>query len=404
MLSAGLADADPEVMAGDAGACEAAIERHGGTAEASGDAVVGVFGQREIREDDALRAGRAALEIRDAVPGIAIGAEAGEVFVGDRGATGAAFKAAARLRHDARAGEIRIGDTLRRLLTGSPEARRLGVEAPPEHPFVGREPELDALQAAFERCLHDGCTAVTVAGPAGIGKSRLARELALRLSEKATVVVGRCPSYGDSVAYRPLAEIVDQLGAPLEPAVLAAVGRSEGTSQPGEISWAFRRLFEHAAEERPLAVVVEDIHWAESTLLDLLDYLVAFSNGPPILLVCLTRPERCETRPPYGTLLALAPLGDEAARRLIAPLAPGEAERIVETAEGNPLFLEQLAAVTAEGEALPTTIQAVLAARLDRLPRRERVVLEHASVQGRTFYAGALEEQDPALLVKPRAP
>jgi tetratricopeptide (TPR) repeat protein len=159
------------------------------------------------------------------------------------------------------------------------------------------------------------------------------------------------------------------------------------------------------ARERPLVMIVEDVHWAEPTLLDFLEYLVAFSSGQPILLVCIARPEFVEARPasvapqPNRSLLVLDALSDAEARQLVESagaddLGPRTMARIVETAEGNPLFLEQLVAVGAEsGEAaLPSTIQAVLAARIDRLEPGERAVLEHASIQGRSFYAGAVEE------------
>src|SRR5205085_3518120 len=167
--------------------------------------------------------------------------------------------------------------------------------------------------------------------------------------------------------------------------------------------WAVRRLFEAVARRRPLVVCVEDVHWAQPTLLDLLEYLVGFSSGAPILLVCLARPELLEARPGWAapqegrSLLALDPLPEEDARKLVVSLGADRLDervrsRIVETGEGNPLFLEQLLAVQAAGEAetLPRTLQAVLAARIDRLEPDERTALQLAAVEGRSFHRGAL--------------
>ena len=218
---------------------------------------------------------------------------------------------------------------------------------------------------------------------------------------------GGCPSYGEGVTYRPLAEIVGRLGGregveallgdgAAAQKVLTAAGLSEGQAQAEETFWAVRRLLEVAAAERPLVVVLEDLHWAEPTLLDLVEYLAVFSSGHPILFVCAARPELLETRPSWAApgrpVIVLDPLPEDHARRLVAAagaLAPGAAERIVETAEGNPLFLEQLVAVGATPGELPSSIQAVLAARLARLEPAERAVLEDAAVQGRSFYADA---------------
>ncbi len=453
--SAGL---DPEsmhsVLDRYADLCGAVIERHGGTvAGYFGEAVVGVFGQAEVHEDDPLRAVRAAVELRDAVAGLArdrglqlgvkLGVESGEVFIGagarrSRFAAGGAFNAAASLQGTAPEGEILLGDTIHGLVDDAVRAERLSqaqawrlvelesdgltsVRAPAS-PFVGRQGELDALRGAFARARDEQtCGAVTVVGPAGIGKSRLARELIADLGEGATVVVGRCPSYGEGVTYRPLAEIVGQLGGSdpwqrvsellggdetMAQMVLGAVGLSDAPTEAEETFWAVRRMFERLAEARPLVVVVEDIHWAESTLLDLLEYLIAFVSGHAILLVCLARPELLETRPawvapqPNRSLLVLDALSAADARRLVedAGVGSGTASRIVETAEGNPLFLEHLAAVGAESgdAALPSSIQGVLAARIDRLEPGERELLEQASVQGRSFYVGAVEEPDRA--------
>ena len=470
--STGLAERlDPETLHGlldrYSEMCGAVIERHGGTVEGFiGDAVVGVFGLRRLNEDDALRAVRAAVELREAcealsaelerVRGVEIsmklGVESGEVFLsaGARRApfaVGDAYNVASRLEGTAPSGEILLGENVYELVRDSVRAERLeplalkgrtgrvqpwrlldldgdGAARPltVRSRFVGRERELETLRAAYARALdEEACQAVAIVGPAGIGKSRLAFELVSELEDEATVAVGRCLSYGEGVAYRPLAEIVQRLGES-DPSewldevlegdeqaarlILSAIGLSDRPAQSEEIHWAVRRLFERVAGQRPLVIFVEDVHWAEPALLDLLDYLVAFSSGPPILLACLARPEFLETRPawagrlPGRSLVVLDALSDADARQLVEDaggadtVEPGTAVRIVETAEGNPLFLEQLAAVGAgNGEGgLPSTIQAVLAARIDRLEPEERAVIEHASVEGRIFHVGAVAE------------
>jgi len=464
---------DPESLHGVLDRCSRVsadvLERHGGTVEEYvGDAVVGVFGLRERHEDDPLRAVRAALELREAVAalgtelerdhgirvGLRFGVTSGEVFVGAgarRGtlARGDAMNVAAGLGEAAAEGEILLGERAYGLVAADVRAepveplavrgrqakvaawRLLGLKTDEPlalgssaTPFLARASELRELRAALERATGErSCRLVTVVGPPGIGKSRLARELVAEVGDEASVVVGRCLSYGDGITYRPLAEIIRQrAGADPERCiaghvagddradlivrrVLGAIGRSGELAQSGETFWAVRRLSEAVARDRPLVVVVEDAHWADSTLLDLLEYVVAFSTGSPILLVCLARPELLERRAswaapqPSSSLLVLDALARTDALALVETLAgnalePHVADRIVATAEGNPLFLEQLLAVQAEGEAttLPPSIEAVLAARIDQLEPRERDVLVHASVEGRSFHAGAVAE------------
>jgi predicted ATPase len=287
-------------------------------------------------------------------------------------------------------------------------------------PFVGREQQLNALAAALGQAREERtCRLVTVTGPPGIGKSRLVREFTASLGEEATVVVGRCLSYGEGITYRPLAEIVRQLGPdpatrlaellegdaqaePMTRAVLGTVGVAETVGGSDDTFWAFRRLFEALAHERALVAVFEDLHWAEPRLLDLLDSVTAFSSGAPIVLLCLARPELLERRPEWAVPgpdrigLSLEPLSEDEARAMIVTLEPGldeEAfEQIVERAEGNPLFLEQLVAAVREGAEpkLSATVQALLAARIGQLATPERSLLEHASVEGRTFHRGAV--------------
>jgi DNA-binding SARP family transcriptional activator len=445
--------------------CAEVIERHGGTVEEfAGDAVVGVFGLHERHEDDPLRAARAALELREAGPAVRIGIASGEVFAGtgarrQRFVTGDAMTVADGLGEAAAEGEILLGERTYRLIvprvrTGRAApvavrgrdadvtARRLeGLEADESAalsgaaaPFVGRERELDELREAFARASRErACRLVTVVGPPGIGKSRLARELAAEVGERATVAVGRCLSYGEGISYRPLAEIVRRLaGEDPEPGirallaaddraetvatrVLGAIGLSEEPARGVETFWAVRTLLEAAAGERPLVAIVEDAQWAEPTLLDLVEYVLAFSSGCPILLVCVARPELLESRPSWATpqpsrsVLALSALPPTDARTLVERLSGGRpaTERILETAEGNPLFIEQLLAVRAdddEAATLPPTIEAVLSARIDRLEPAEREALVHASVEGRTFHAGSvaqLMEEDERDAVAP---
>ena len=436
VLGVGADVADPEALHGALDRCAGVIEHHGGSVERYlGDALVGIFGLSGSDGDDALRAARAAVELRDATSGLRLGMETGEVFLRDgargRTVTGAPIGAAGRLADRASPGRIVLGEVVRRTLGDAvtiDDARGLLLGLTAEQPallrasgtpFVGRGRELDALLDAFGRVrAQQACRLVTVSGPPGIGKSRLAGEFLLALGDRATVLAGSCVAYGEGTTYRALAEMLRGLGGDPrrrieelldgdEQAIrglLGAVGLSAEPAQAEETSWALRRLLQRLAKERPVVVAVEDIHWAEPALLDLLDHVVALDTGSPILLVCLTRPELLESRPswartgPGRSVLSLDALDDDDARELAARLgATGPAERIAARAEGNPLFVEQLVAVDAgqDTSELPASIQAVLAARIDRLEPAEQALLQQAAVQGRTFHAGPLAAPTP---------
>ncbi len=287
-------------------------------------------------------------------------------------------------------------------------------------PFVGRREDLDRLEQALEAAVQTRAPQLaTIVGPPGIGKSRLARELIGRA--QARVLVGRCLSYGEGITYWPLQEMVSQIGdvrailgnAPdgdlAAVRMAAAIGDSDTPSTPEEIAWGARKLFEAMAAAGPLVVVFDDIHWAEPTFLDLIEYVAAFARGVPLLVLCTARADLFDQRPtwtaprPNATVLTLEPLSAAECAVLVTDL--GEAvsdtvERIVETAEGNPLFVEQLVATLAEGGGgleVPPTLQALLTARIDRLAEPERAVIERGSVEGRLFHRGAVA----ALLPEP---
>jgi predicted ATPase len=270
---------------------------------------------------------------------------------------------------------------------------------------------------------------VTVLGPAGIGKSRLAKELAAAVDQRATVLVGRCLPYGEGITYWPLVEIVRRLtGLPDEAAIAALAGHGQEARriatriarlvaiEPGgvaadEAHWAVRRLLEIRATRHPVIVVVDDIHWAEPSLLELLEHVWTFAADVPLLGICLARPDLLERRPGWGErdgagVMTLGPLAAGDAAALLGTLTEGrgvdadEAARVLTAAEGNPFFLEQMVAMRAEGEGaaagIPATIQALLAARIDALPAPERAALGSAAVEGRHFHRGAVAEMLPA--------
>ncbi len=430
---------DPEalraLLAGYFDRMKGIVESHGGSVEKFiGDAVMAVFGVPAVHEDDALRACRAAVEMRDALPelGIAgrIGVNTGEVVTGteERLATGDAVNVAARLEQAAAPGEILIGEETLRLVRAAVEVGEESLlelkgksEPVPAYPLltavgelerhfatpmVGRERELQGLRAAFARTQEDrSCQLFTILGSAGVGKSRLAAEFLAPLD--ARVVRGRCLSYGEGITYWPVVEILKQLdtlpeGDAARP-LRSLLGETDAPASAEEIAWGFRKLLEQQAQEQPLVVVFDDLHWAEETLLDLVEHIADLSRDAPILLLCVARPELLERRPSWGggkwnaTTVLLEPLDVTETETLLAALGevPEELrERIVRVAEGNPLFLEEMLALVrdsggAEVE-VPPTIQALLAARLDQLDPAERSVLERGSVEGRTFHRGAV--------------
>ena len=447
------------------------VERHGGTIEKFiGDAAMAVFGVPQTHEDDALRAVRAARDLRETLIAlnselgrehglelrVRIGINTGEVLTGDAAAgqpfaTGAAVNVAMRLQQAALPGETLLGATTRALVGEGAEVEPIEpIETGAAHDpiqafrllaldegsslrrlssaaFIGRQGELGALETAFRAVRDERRSRILIVlGEAGIGKTRLASEFVASLGEQASALIGRCVSYGEGATYLPLAEIVRQI-APERPqatierllegdehaAVVAEriaelTGQTEGTAATGELFWAVRQLFEGLARRGPLVVVLEDLHWAEPTLLDFVDYLAAWPVETPLLLVCLARPELRDERPGLGAeaeVLRLEPLEDAAIDLLVGELGGAEvgAEtrgRIASLAEGNPLFVEQLLAFLEEAglealESVPPSVEALLASRIDRLEPDERALLERGAVAGREFARGAAVHLTP---------
>jgi class 3 adenylate cyclase/tetratricopeptide (TPR) repeat protein len=412
------------------------LERHGGSVEKFvGDAVMAVFGIPVSHEDDALRAVRAAAEMRAAIAehGLEarIGVNTGEVVVGGEGetlVTGDAVNVAARLEQAASSGDILIGAETRLLVrvavrvdpveslalkgkSAPVGAFRLveviGDAAPlarhPETPLVGRERERQRLWRDYEDAVADRtCRLFTLLGPAGIGKSRLVADFLGRVSDSADVLRGRCLSYGEGITYWPLVEILISVG--VEPDSII------GTSPP-ETQLAFRRLLEARAAGRAQVVVIDDLQWAEPIFVDLVEHVADMSRDAPIFLLCIARTELLDARPDWGggklnaTSLLLEPLGAAECQELMErlgtdALAAELRERITVASAGNPLYVEEMLAMVREhggdGEiAVPPTIHALLQARIDSLDGDERVVMERGAVEGEVFHRGAVAELSP---------
>jgi DNA-binding SARP family transcriptional activator/tetratricopeptide (TPR) repeat protein len=464
------AELDPEaldtVLGGALAVLGSTLERHGGKlAAVAGERVLGVFGVPTLHEDDALRAAQAALAARGALDAEAAtlvgerglrltmrcGLATGEALVGgpeSPGFAGDAIGRAVELAASAAAGEILVSNATLQLATGALEveqaapgrlrlraaqagARPMAVRL--DAPLVGRDAERDRLAEAFLRAVRERAPVLaTVLGEAGIGKTRLARELAAQVAGEATVVTGSCLPYGEGVTFWPLRELVRQAGAvegtreELE-ALLAGEADAQrvaeclsgalspsgqGASSAVEIFWAARRLLETLARREPLLVILDDLQWAEPTFLDLVEALAAQAEAAPLLLLCLARPELLEQRPAWAAgarrpvSVELQPLADDDATALLdalagAPPPASSRRRLLEAADGNPFFLEQLVASFGEqrrGEGLPPlppTIQALLAARLERLGPGERAVLTRAAILGTDFSPPAVAELLP---------
>jgi predicted ATPase/class 3 adenylate cyclase len=488
---------DPEslgrVMARWFEAMRAVLERHGGTVQKFiGDAVMTVFGIPALHEDDAVRAVRAAAELRRGLEGLnrdllsdwgvtlemRTGVNTGEVVAGDPNigdalVLGDAVNLAARLEQAAAPGEVLLGEQTWRLVRDAvqvepvaplalkgkqqpvPAFRLLSVTpGVPGHarrldaPMVGRGRPLRLLQDAFEAAAADrACHLVTVLGTAGVGKSRLAAELLAEVGGRATVLQGRCLPYGEGITYWPVTELLreaagltdadgpaaaraklqavlagDERDALVAERLAGLLGLAELGDGADELPWAVRRLLESLARERPLVVLLDDLHWAEPTLLDLVEHVADWSREAPILLCCLARPELLDARPGWGggkfnaSSLLLQPLGAADSERLVehllgrAMLAEAARRHIVETAEGNPLFVEELLGMLIDDGLLvrsdggwapttdlsvvpvPTSIATLLTARMEQLDHEERAVVGRASVIGQTFYRDAVAE------------
>ena len=467
-----------------------ALARHGGTVEKFiGDAVMAVFGLPVRHEDDALRAVRSAFEMRrgltalaETLAGEGVGLEfnigvntgevvAGEASLGQRLVTGDAVNVAARLEQSATSHEVLIGHPTQALVRDFVEVqevepltvkgkaqplrayRLLGLQsarvaARPGAAMVGREEELATLASTFSTVVNERtCRMVTVVGDAGVGKTRLTSEFLASIEAEARIVRGRCLPYGDGITFWPIVEAAREAAAILETdhpdealeklgaiigdddvvqRVGAAIGLVEAPFQVAELVWGIRRFFEILADEGPVAVVFDDIQWAESTFLELIGTLTEayagagdaplhVSSGAPGEATRMgggperaTHRSRC--RYPMRTP-ARSSRTSWGRRDWTPPCSPG----CVAAAEGNPLFVEQLISMlidsgllaSTEGRwellgdmseiSIPPTIHALLAARLDRLSEPERGVIDPASVIGLQFAQAALEAivEDP---------
>ncbi len=449
------------------------IEAYGGTVEKFiGDAVMAVFGAPIAHGDDAERAVRAGLRVLEAVEelrdaGLALAARAavntGDAIVsvvrreaGEALAIGDVVNTAARLQSAAPVGRLVVGAETRRATRHAiayeplPAVVAKGKAAPVETwcavgpisepaerpgttgPFVGRRRELDVIRSVWRQATLDRRPqVVTVVGPPGMGKSRLAREIAAEVEASAgRVIRGRCLPYEEQTGYHASAQLVRQAfgifdsdaqhiaRAKLDEGVTALLPASEAADTARYLALllglgmdapvlnqrllflALRRVIERLGEDRPTLVVFEDIHWAAASELDLLEYLGSQLRATSALVMALTRPELLDARPwgarlPAHTSIALDPLTSEETRELATGLvvdtgdAGVDVERLVSLSDGNPLFVEELTAAIADGASgsgLPVTVTAAIAARLDVLPPSLRTVLFSAAVVGRTFW------------------
>jgi class 3 adenylate cyclase len=459
------------------GAMRDEIELTGGTVEKfAGDAVMAVFGAPTALEDHAERALHAALAMQermrnlfDGALELRVGVNTGDVVVGSAQEGGSSFvtgdsvNVADRLQKAAAAGEVLAGERTVAAAAGAfefgesravdakgkpggiegvPVARALRTMRPRgvaglRRVFVGRDSELELLRATYRRTAATGEPhLVTLVGEPGVGKSRLVRELLAALADEEpppTVRTGRCLAYGDGITYWPLGEIVrEQLGvregASAEDLERGLAGREVLGLALGldvapdlhpldareQLHLAAVGFVEELALDRPTVLLVEDIHWAEPDLFDLLERIVSDVRAP-LTVLATARPDILVERPGWGaakrnsTVLWLGPLPADAATHMLdemlsAALPEDVRRSVVERADGNPFFLEELvgelvdsgALVEADGEwvlgapeatlPMPDTVHAVLAARIDRLPQTEKAALQAGAVVGRVFW------------------
>lgn len=481
-----------EVLAVYFSAMKRVLERHGGTVEKYiGDAIMAVFGLPRMHEDDALRAVRAAAEMRAALTEVNVqlqaawgvtlenrtGVNTGEVVAGDastgqRLATGDTVNVAARLEQAAPPSDVLIGESTYRLVRDAVEVQPVeplelkgkservpayqlisvlegeAIKRRVDLPMVGRDAELAEALAMFRSCASERrCRHLTLVAQAGLGKSRLVEEVLRSIGDEARVLRGRCLSYGEGATFLPLVDIVcqaagiehderDEAVAKLHgllgeeqravaDRLASLMGLSTVPYGKEELFWAARALFDRIAVETPVVVVFDDIHWAETTLLDLIENVVETSIGAPLFVLCAARLELLEERPGWAENKANArrlELGElsTADSALVVQNLLGEAElpeplqaRILSVAGGNPLFVEQLLSMLvdegvlrAEGDRLffvgssadvpvPDNISALLASRLDRLGPRELGVLTRASIIGLEFERSELHALAP---------
>ncbi len=465
-----------------------------------GDGFMAAFGVLELHEDEALRAVRAACELRAAIREqseelrrergvgleIRIGINTGRLLVNDAGTmeedlTGDAVNLAKRFEDAAGAGEIILGEETYRLVAASiaaEPAQRLTVDgfASPQDtwrlleilsdqpgrarrfhaPMVGRELEGELLRRLFERVVAEqSCHLASVLGPGGVGKSRLVDEFVGGLGARAAVLRAHCPQLANSVTVWPMVEIVRQAadissadspelartrvaelvhGEERSELVTERVAQMLGVvaeaERPEGTLWAVHRMLQARARRRPLVVVIDDLQWADSILLDAVEQLIDLSQDTPMLLVCIARPDelllRREVWPAAkvnALSLRLSPLGEREGEQLVGHLLGGSVDPtvhalITERAQGYPLIVEELVANLRDEERLqdlggrwvlrleatdaggrdrwsiPTSIHALLQVRLERLEAREargRAIIEAASVVGEQFHVGDVQ-------------
>ena len=466
------------------------IGRYGGTVEKFiGDAVMAVWGTPVAREDDAERSVRAALELVEVVRrlGPTIQARAG-VLTGEAAVTigatnqgmvaGDLVNVAARLQSVADPGSVLVGESTMRAASAAIAFEPMGEQALKgkstpvaawravriiaerggrgrndtlEAPFVGRADELHLLKELLHATGREGrCRLVSLMGPAGIGKSRLAWEF-LKYADGVTEEIwwhsGRSPAYGEGIAFWALGEMIrarsglaadddeattrERIAATvrehvpdeaertwIEPALLALLGIGAEGQGSEQLFAAWRTFFERMAATGTVTLVFEDLHWADPGTLDFIEHLLEWSRTSPIMIVTLARPELLDRRADWGaakrnfTSLYLDPLSEAEMRELLAGLVPGLPESaldaIVARADGMPLYaVETVRTLIAEGRikrvedayvpsgdlaalTVPESLHALIAARLDALPAHERTLVGHAAVLGQSFTLAGL--------------